>query len=130
MSKMRWFSDSDFIELDWWIQRFEQRWGVHAPQAVGVFSSKEENVKVGTDLWDAFVGDGDYEIVDYGDGTFTFKKKDYSATPPPPPREAKELPPVCVEWKHEPVTYVGFTEAYDYCTVCDAKKINGKWVRN
>lgn len=35
-----------------------------------------------------------------------------------------EKPPCYV---HRPVRYVGFTETYDYCEVCDAKLKDGKW---
>ena len=118
----------------------ESYWGVFgvlqwrsfdAPQAVGVLSSQEEKqVVTGTDWWlDFAVGDGDYEIVDDGDGTFSVRRKDYSTPPPPPPPET-ERPPVCLEHRHIVRQYVGFSEIYDYCDVCDAKRINGKWVRN
>ena len=128
MPKLRQSRNSDLAQLNRWVHGLLQ-WGcLDAPQAVGVFSSQNEKVTVGTDLWDAYVGNGDYEIVDFGDGTFTFKKKDYSgAQPPPPPKEEVRQ---CGDYLHEIEKYVGFTEAYDFCKICDAKKIDGKWVRN
>lgn len=129
MPEVRQPSDSDFTEFDRGIFRLLQRWGLYAPEAIGVLSSQEEKPNVGTDWWlDFAVGDGDYEIVDEGDGSFAVRRKDYSAQPPPPP--PVERPPVCLEFKHVPQEYVGFTEAYLYCAICDAKKLNGKWVRN
>lgn len=31
---------------------------------------------------------------------------------------------------HETKYYIGFSEEYEFCTKCDAKKINGLWVEN
>ena len=131
MPKLRQSRDSDTAQLNRWLHGLLQ-WGrLDAPQAVGVLSSQEEKqVVTGTDWWlDFAVGDGDYEIVDDGDGTFSVRRKDYSTPPPPPPPET-ERPPVCLEHRHIIRHYVGFSEIYDYCFVCDAKRINGKWVRN
>ena len=30
---------------------------------------------------------------------------------------------------HEERHYVGFMEEYNYCLKCDAKKINGEWIK-
>lgn len=32
--------------------------------------------------------------------------------------------------QHETSTYTGFSEQYEYCRKCDAKKINGEWQRS
>ncbi len=30
--------------------------------------------------------------------------------------------------QHEVQMYIGFCEQYEYCSKCDAKKINGAWI--
>ena len=39
----------------------------------------------------------------------------------------QEYDKVSSECKHEAQTYIGFSEQYEYCLICDAKKINGQW---
>ena len=38
-----------------------------------------------------------------------------------------EAKPNCLV--HRPIKYVGFTETYDYCEICDLKFKDGKWVK-
>jgi hypothetical protein len=32
--------------------------------------------------------------------------------------------------QHDPKEYNGFAEQYEFCTKCDAKKINGEWQKS
>lgn len=57
------------------------------------------------------------------DGYEQWKKKmlETAATPAPTPEKTK-----CI--LHDPETYVGFTDTFVYCRICDAKKKGDEWV--
>ena len=39
----------------------------------------------------------------------------------------KEYDAIASGCQHETQTYIGFSEQYEFCIKCDAKKINGQW---
>lgn len=124
LPKMRWFDYPNLVASDRWIPGAIEWWCLDTSQAVGIFSSKEAHPDLS-----GFTFGNDYEIVHYDDGTFSFQKKEKGTPPPSPSGSPTEGRPQCSEWQHDVRKYVGFTEAYDYCAYCDAKKLDGKWVR-
>jgi hypothetical protein len=101
----------------------QQRRSEHPSPASGKLQGEKE-AQVSGD-WAGSAWDG-YEVVTYPDGTFHFQKKGDAVVTPEPPVEQR----VCGDLFHDPEHYVGFTEAYDWCRLCGAKLLNGKWVKS